>query len=65
MEYKSTLWDLLLGCWCLIYAGKKKKGIACFHGGGNGTPLQYSCLENFIHRGTLPAIVPRVTKSQA
>ena len=25
MEYKSTLWDLLLGCWCLIYAGEKKK----------------------------------------
>ena len=32
VKVKSTLWDLLLGCWCLIYAGEKKKGIACFHG---------------------------------
>ena len=22
------------------------------HGGGNGNPLQYSCLENFLDRGT-------------
>ena len=33
-------------------------------GGGNGYPLQYSCLENFIERGTRQATVLGVTKSQ-
>ena len=33
-------------------------------GGGHGTSLQYSCLENPMNRGTLPAIVHRVAKSQ-
>ena len=33
-------------------------------GGGNGYPLQYSCLENPMDRGTWWAIVHRVTKSQ-
>ena len=27
-------------------------------GGGNGNPLQYSCLENFMDRGAWRAIVP-------
>ena len=31
-------------------------------GEGNGNPLQYSCLENPIDRGTWKAIVHRVTK---
>ena len=33
-------------------------------GGGNGNPLQYSCLENFIDIGRWWATVYRVTKSQ-
>ena len=33
-------------------------------GGGNGNPLQYSCLENPMDRGTWWATVHRVTKSQ-
>ena len=35
-----------------------------FPGGGNGNPLQYSCLENPIDRGTWQATVHRVTKSR-
>ena len=33
-------------------------------GGGNGNPLQYSCLENFIDRGAWRATVHRVAKNQ-
>ena len=33
-------------------------------GEGNGNPLQYSCQENPMDRGTWRAIVHRVTKSQ-
>ena len=33
-------------------------------GGGNGNPLQYSCLENFMDRGACRAIVHRVAKNQ-
>ena len=33
-------------------------------GGGNGNPLQNFCLENPTDRGTLRAIVHRVTKNQ-
>ena len=33
-------------------------------GGGNGNPLQYSCLGNPIDRGAWRATVPGVTKSQ-
>ena len=33
-------------------------------GGGDGNPLQYSCLENPMHSGTWWAMVHRVTKSQ-
>ena len=33
-------------------------------GGGNGHPLQYSCLENPMDRGAWPAIVHQVKKSQ-
>ena len=33
-------------------------------GGGNGNPLQYSCLENPMHRGTWRATVHGVMKSQ-
>ena len=33
-------------------------------GGGNGNPLQYSCLENSMDRKTWQAIVYRLPKSQ-
>ena len=33
-------------------------------GEGNGTPLQYSCLENPMDRGAWQAAVPGVAKSQ-
>ena len=33
-------------------------------GGGNGNPLQYSCLENSMDRGAWQAIVHGVAKSQ-
>ena len=33
-------------------------------GEGNGTPLQYSCLENPIYRGAWQATVHGITKSQ-
>ena len=33
-------------------------------GEGNGNPLQYSCLENPMDRGTWRATVHRVTESQ-
>ena len=33
-------------------------------GGGHGNPLQYSCLENPMDRGTWQATVHRVEKSQ-
>ena len=39
-------------------------GSGRFLGGGNGNPLQYSCLENPMDRGPWWAIVYRVTKSQ-
>ena len=33
-------------------------------GGGNGNPLQYSCLENPVDRGARRAAVKKVTKSR-
>ena len=33
-------------------------------GGGNGDPLQYSCLKNSMDRGTWQATFQRVTKSR-
>ena len=33
-------------------------------GGGNGNPLQYSCLENPMNRGAWWATVHGITKSQ-
>ena len=34
-----------------------------FPGGGRGNPLQYSCLENSMHRGARRAMVYRVAES--
>ena len=39
-------------------------GSGRFPGGGNGTPLQYSCLENPMDRGPWRSTVHGVTKSQ-
>ena len=39
-------------------------GLGAFPGEGNtGLPLQYSCLENCMNRGTWPATAHRVTKT--
>ena len=42
-----------------------KETLYCFPGEGNGTPLQYSCLENPMDRGAWWAAVHGVAKSQA
>ena len=39
-------------------------GLGRSPGGGNGNPVQYSCLENHMDRGTWWAIVPRIANSQ-
>ena len=39
-------------------------GSGRFPGGGQGNPLQYSCLENPMDRGAWQAMVQRVAKSQ-
>ena len=31
-------------------------------GGGNGNPLQYSCLENLLDRGRVPGVVKSHTR---
>ena len=38
-------------------------GLGRFPGGGNGNPLQYSCLGNPMDRGTWQATVHRVAES--
>ena len=38
-------------------------GLGRFPGGGDGNPLQYSCLKNPMDRGARWALVQRVTKS--
>ena len=35
----------------------------CIYGGGNGNPLQYSCLENPMHKEAWQATVHEVTES--
>ena len=37
-------------------------GLGRAPGEGNGNPLQYSCLENPMDRGSSQAIISRVTK---
>ena len=39
-------------------------GLGRFPGGGQGNPLQYSCLENPMDRGAWRATVHRISKSQ-
>ena len=38
-------------------------GLGRSPGGGNSTPLQYSCLKKFMDRGAWQATVHKVTKS--
>ena len=39
-------------------------GLGRSPGGGNGNPLQYSCLKNAMDRGAWRATVHRIAKSQ-
>ena len=39
-------------------------GLGRFPGGGNGNPIQYSCLENPMDRGAWWAIVHSIAKSR-
>ena len=45
-------------------AGDTGSGLRKSPGGGNGNPLQHSCLENPINRGAWRATVHGVAKSQ-
>ena len=70
---KAKLGQFLLPRWC---SGKEFAANAEATGdmgsipglrgspGGNGNPLQYSCLENSMDRGVWQATVQRVTQSQ-
>ena len=44
--------------------GRFETGLGRSRGGGNGNPLQYSCLENPMDRGAWWAIVHRIAKSR-
>ena len=48
----------------LTYQGKCLEVGSALYGEGNGTPLQYSCLENPMGRGAWQAAVHGVAKSQ-
>ena len=39
-------------------------GLGRYPGGGQGNPLQYSCLENLMDRGAWQTKVHRISKSQ-
>ena len=40
-----------IGCWFVMVHGIILKGIIVINGEGNGTPLQYFCLENPMDGG--------------
>ena len=52
------------GCACKAEDPGSIQGSGRSPGEGNGDPLQYSCLENSMDRGTWRAIVHGITKSQ-
>ena len=54
-------WSLFLQ---ISKQGHISRAINRIPGGGNGNPLQYSCLENSMDRGALQAIVHGVEKSR-
>ena len=54
-------WSLFLQ---ISQQGHISRAINRIPGGGNGNPLQYSCLENSMDRGALQAIVHGVGKSR-
>ena len=47
-----------------VYLGERKKSFILDFGEGNGTPLQYSCLENPTGGGAWKAAVHGVAKSR-
>ena len=52
-------------CLLISYTSIQNKKLTTRHsGGGNGNPLQYSCLENPMDRGARQATVHGVTKSR-
>ena len=56
LDQKETIIDVTpIDCWCEI---------TCFAGEGDGTPLQYSCLENPMGGGAWWAAVHGVAKSR-
>ena len=55
--------DLLLFCSTISAVAEKTQGLELSRE-GNGTPLQYSCLESPMDRGAWEAAVHGVTKSQ-
>jgi len=79
MEFsKSNSLDFdAVGCFGVFSGGSASKESACdtgdwgsipesgrSPGGGNGNPLQYSCLENPMDRGAWWAVVHRIAKSR-
>ena len=50
-------------CQCRRHRSGLDPWIGRSPGGGNGNPLQYSCLENPMDRGAWWAIVHRISKS--
>ena len=60
--YELTQW---LSCKISACNAGDSKDMGRSTGGGNGNPLQYSCLENPMDRGNWQAIVQMVAKSWA
>ena len=49
---------------CIAGDPRSVPGLGRSPGEGNGNPLQYSCLENFMDRGALWTIVHGIEKNQ-
>ena len=60
METQHTVYKSRSGL--LLLTGKSGKAISNMYGEGNGTPLQYSCLENPMDRGAWKAAVHGVAE---
>ena len=69
------MWNCISGFWASLVAQMVKKRPAVQEaraqslgrktpGGGHGSPLQYSCLQNSVDRGAGWATVPGIPKSQ-